>query len=164
MIFTAFPVRFPPNSGSLCRGPAGYSSFSTPNYAIYSVIIAHFCRLSTKKESFSCFCPAKGILCRGKHGFAHWKRDVPSHRRGPHFSPAPAGGIPMPGTWGAFFSGKEPAPHPGRKALGRVETPQCFPVGVSKGGGAFPERHLPLVFRFPFQREFPRTESVRSSY
>ena len=27
----------------------------------------------------------------------------------------------MAGTWGAFFSGKEPAPHPGRKAPGRFD-------------------------------------------
>nr|DAP82933.1 MAG TPA: hypothetical protein [Caudoviricetes sp.] len=29
--------------------------------------------------------------------------------------------IPMSWTWGAFFSGKEPAPHPGRKAPGRSD-------------------------------------------
>ena len=30
----------------------------------------------------------------------------------------PQGVVPTTGTWGAFFSGKEPAPHPGRKAPG----------------------------------------------
>ena len=33
----------------------------------------------------------------------------------------PQGTVPTAGTWGAFFSGKEPAPHPGRKAPGRFD-------------------------------------------
>ena len=33
----------------------------------------------------------------------------------------PQGAVPTARTWGAFFSGKEPAPHPGRKAPGRFD-------------------------------------------
>ena len=33
----------------------------------------------------------------------------------------PQGAVSTAGTWGAFFSGKEPAPHPGRKAPGRFD-------------------------------------------
>ena len=38
-----------------------------------------------------------------------------------HSSLLPQGTVPTAGTWGAFFSGKEPAPHPGRKAPGRFD-------------------------------------------
>lgn len=47
------------------------------------------------------------------------------------------GGIPMPGTWGAFFSGKEPAPHPGRKAPGRFVSPWTH--NDTKGRACEPE-------------------------
>ena len=40
-----------------------------------------------------------------------------------HSSLLPQGVVPTTGTWGAFFSGKEPAPHPGRKAPGRFDSP-----------------------------------------
>ena len=39
----------------------------------------------------------------------------------PTFPLLPQGAVPTARTWGAFFSGKEPAPHPGRKAPGRFD-------------------------------------------
>ena len=39
----------------------------------------------------------------------------------PTFPLLPLGAVPTARTWGAFFSGKEPAPHPGRKAPGRFD-------------------------------------------
>ena len=39
----------------------------------------------------------------------------------PTFPLLPQGAVPTARTWGAFFSGKEPAPHPERKAPGRFD-------------------------------------------
>ena len=39
----------------------------------------------------------------------------------PTFPLLPQGAVPTARTWGAFFSGKEPAPHPGRKAPGHFD-------------------------------------------
>ena len=67
MIFTAAPVRFAPHSGSLCRLPYSYSSFSTPNIHFTSAIIPRFRVLSTgfstKRAGF--LRPGRPVLSSG---------------------------------------------------------------------------------------------------
>ena len=53
----------------------------------------------------------------------------------------PQGAVPTTGTWGAFFSGKEPAPHPGRKTPGRFDSP--WTPNDTKAGGLGPRLWKP---------------------